>query len=79
MTAQGGFGRELLRGLLEGAGLRVVDLRPFPDRVYRWSARVLADECTERDIRALTSVDVIRYQRLGGVPDLFVLTVDEPR
>lgn len=68
-----------LRGLLEGAGLRVVDLRPFPQRAYRWSVRVLADETTERDIRSLTGVDVVRYRRLATTPDQYVVTVDEPR
>lgn len=61
-------GRELLRGLLEGLRLRVVDLHQHEERDNRLSAHVLADEDTERDIRGLTNVDVIRYQRLCGPP-----------
>lgn len=67
-----------LRGLLEQAGLRVLDLRPFPDRPYRWSVHVLADETTEHDIRALATVDVVRYRQLPGDPGRLVVTVDEP-
>lgn len=69
-----------LRTTLESAGLQVLDLRVFPERPYRWSVRVLAEETTETIIRTLRAVDVVRYWRLPGVPgepDEFVVTVDE--
>jgi hypothetical protein len=67
-----------LRCLLEAEGLRVLGLLPFPERGYRWSVYVLADEGVESVIRALRGVDVVRYRRLPGDPKQFVLTVDEP-
>lgn len=68
-----------VRGALESGGLRVLNLRQVPDRVHRWSVHVLAEESTERDIRALTGVDVVRYRQLDGEPGQFVVTVDESR
>ena len=68
-----------VRAVLEAAGLRVTDLHVFPERPYRWSVRVLAEETTELTIRDLTVVDVVRYWRRPGLPDEpdeFVVTVD---
>lgn len=68
-----------VHGVMEAGGLRVLGIRPFPGREYRWTVDVLADETAVRDLRELTGVDVVRYQHLGGVPGRLVVTVDEPR